>query len=432
VPDTSSRAIRRRYTKSSSFYIALLFAVLGGLAIVSFSFFIKHYSSEAILYRGQELFDREVKYLNNLGRIPESDPQRLYYILPDGKTLPNDLPEPSKKLENGTLLFDLFATDQQYVGQIRILDNNKTVLIGVNTTDVSHDFYVVKFVALVSIASITCIILVAFGISIFVVNGTNKIADIAQNIMKTGDLSARIEVTSRWDDLSNVATVLNALLDRIQTLVEGVTHMSDNIAHDLRTPLTRMRNQIEDLDSDQIDEGVYHKLIEEADRILDTFNALLRVSRIEKVQQKSRFKAIDFEQIVHDLIDYIEPVIEEKQIELSVQLTSAPFYGDRDLFFQAISNILDNAIKFTPRRGKINIIVRNEDNEIIIAIENTGDHIEKDDLPKIFRRFYRTDKSRSTIGTGLGLSLAAAVVRLHDGKLWAQNTAQGVKFIISL
>jgi signal transduction histidine kinase len=188
-----------------------------------------------------------------------------------------------------------------------------------------------------------------------------------------------------------------------------------------------MRNKIEDLeDSQKKDE-----LLNEADHMLVTFNALLRISRIESERQRSHFKTIDIKALLEDVIEFYEPLAEERHIEISVALENGQITGDRDLLFQAYANILDNALKFTPSNGKITITLENKEN-LVISIADTGDGLDPEDIEKIFDRFYRADKSRNTAGTGLGLSLVKAVIELHDGKVFAEDNAPGLKIITVL
>jgi signal transduction histidine kinase len=273
------------------------------------------------------------------------------------------------------------------------------------------------------------VIATSYLISHFVVKRTNDIAATAQTIMRTGDLSKRIEVDSRWDDLSNMAETLNSLLARIDDLMIGIRRVSDNIAHDLRTPLTRLRNDLEELKEGK---NISHEeVIAEADHLLNTFNALLRISRIETEKQKSQFQKIAIHSIVQDAVELYEALAEDKKIMLKANLEEINFIGDQNLFFQAVANLLDNAIKFTPQNGTIEINLKGVKEFFSLSIKDTGSGVPEDQTDKIFDRFYRADTSRNKSGNGLGLSLVAAVVNLHDGKIDVKNTEPGLEVTLT-
>ena len=312
---------------------------------------------------------------------------------------------------------------QKFIHLIR----EKQLLIGLDITEISHDFKFMQIIGVTSIVFVMLVVFFAYIISVFVVSNTNKIAHTAQNIIDTGDLSRRLEVESNWDDLSNMASVLNKLLDRIQELMLGVRQVSDNIAHDLRTPITRLHNKIEDLET-KYGHDDYAALRDETTHILNVFNALLRISRIESEKQKSQFQTINMKDILEDVVDFYAPLAHEKNISLNVELNNKNIYGDRDLLFQAYANILDNAVKFTPEQGTVSISILNSE----ILISNTGSTVNDNDKNKIFDRFYRTDSSRNTPGAGLGLSLVKAVIDLHDGALHVENKDNHFTIITSL
>lgn len=434
MQDTSLRNKRRRYARSSSFMMALLFTVLCGAVALTLGYFINYFAKGHFVHSTQAVLDSEIRYIELLGRAPDNGAhkERLYIPLDDDGSLPDDFPKPDKILTEGLLVFSIPQDNTQYAARIHTFDDGRKVLVGTDITEIAHDFNFMQLIGIASIAFVMIVVFVSYLISIFVVNGTNKIAETAYDIIRTGDLSRRVNMHSRWDDLGNVAVILNMLFDRVEELMRGVRQVSDNIAHDLRTPLTRMRSHIESLQKQKLDEDEYGKLLHEADQILNTFNALLRISRIETEQQRSQFTQINLEDIIRDVTEFYEPLAEEKNIKLALMASPAPFYGDRDLLFQAFANILDNAIKYGDENGQIKIDLQRDDTKNIITFENTGAHIPQDALTRIFDRFYRTDESRNKPGAGLGLSLVQAVVTLHGGAVSAQNTDSGVKIITYL
>jgi signal transduction histidine kinase len=411
--------------------MALLFTVLCGSVSLCLGYFINYFAKGNIIESAEAVLDSEVRYIEALEGAPPFDTQdkRIYVPIKEGLFFPEGFPTPSKRLAEGLLVFEMPHTGQRYAARIHTLPDERKILIGVDITDISKDFEFMQGIGIASIVFVMLVVFVSYLISIFVVSGTNKIAKTAQEIIKTGDLSRRLEISSKWDDLSNMAGVLNMLLDRIELQMQITRQVSDNIAHDLRTPLTRMRNHIEALHLKEPDKETYDLLLVETDQILATFNALLRISRIETEQQRSQFHMISLDKVLNDVIEFYRPLAEDKNIHLDVSTENLTYYGDRDLLFQAFANILDNAVKFTPHDGQIEIRLKTVSKGISVTIENTGDPVIEDDLPRIFERFYRSENSRSMAGAGLGLSLVYAVITLHNAKVFAQNTEQGFKII---
>ena len=250
-------------------------------------------------------------------------------------------------------------------------------------------------------------------------------------IIMSGDLSRRVAVTNRNDDFDQVAENLNQMLDRIQTLMEDIRRVSDNIAHDLRTPLTRLRQHLEQArQEEQHDSKSAANLessIREADSLLNTFNALLRIARIEAGQVNVGFSHLDFTTLLEDVVEFYEPVAEDKDQTLSVHLQGPiKTWGDRDLLFQTLTNVIENAIKYTPAKGKIVVGLSQQHNEAVITIADNGPGIPEDEREKVFRRFYRLDQSRSTIGNGLGLSMVSAVISMHEGEITLSDNNPGL------
>lgn len=266
------------------------------------------------------------------------------------------------------------------------------------------------------------------------VRNIERINQTARSIM-SGNLSRRVEITNRNDDFDQLAANLNQMLDRIQTLMEDIRRVSDNIAHDLRTPLTRLRQHMEEarrqVDSESISAISLESSIREADSLLTTFNALLRIARIEAGQVTTDFAVLDYRTLVEDVVEFYEPLAEEKNQFLTVDAgNTIKTMGDRDLLFQALANVIENAIKYTQENGHISVILSQLDNDAVITIADNGPGIPAEERERVFRRFYRLDRSRSTTGNGLGLSMVAAVVTMHQGQIRLMDNDPGLKTVM--
>jgi len=276
-----------------------------------------------------------------------------------------------------------------------------------------------------------------FIVSFYVTKRINVIAQTATRIINTSDLSQRIPLDARWDDLGKLSSTLNTMLDEIEQLVNGIRTLSDNIAHDLRHPLTRLRNHIETMREGSKDNAeLQQKLGEltlECDALLTTFQALLRISNIESGKRHSGFKHMDFTQLMHDVVELYEPLAAEKSIDLTFAPLPSQVMGDKDLLFQAFTNLIDNAIKYTPEHGTITIDMAQQENGVKVIIRDSGLGVSDEHKQRVFRRFYRVEHSRRAPGSGLGLSLVAAIIKLHSGFIQLHdNTPQGLCVTVTL
>lgn len=307
-----------------------------------------------------------------------------------------------------------------------------TLMLGISVAIVGHVMFgnePSKVAGIIVISLMSIVVLVSFIISRFVVIRINTIAQTARNIIDTGDLSQRIQINTKWDDLSNLAQVLNHFLERNEALMDGVREVSNNIAHDLRTPLTHLRNQIEDMKSRNLKENDMDELLAEADHILAIFNSLLRISNIEKGKSYQAFEEIKLHTLIGDVVELFEPVAEEKNIHIQYKKSSdIHVSGDRHLLFQLFANIISNAIKFSPEGSEV--IISATQSEVIIADRGTG--IADAEKELVFRRFYRSDSSRNMEGNGLGLSLVKAIIDLHHGSIALEDNHPGLRVKIRL
>ncbi len=245
----------------------------------------------------------------------------------------------------------------------------------------------------------------------------------------SGDLTKRIPTSQSDDDFDALADNLNRMLDQIELLMDGVRRVSDNIAHDLRTPLARLRRGLESLRMSDVQgesrQDLIDSAVNEADGLIATFNALLRIARIESEARREGFDEIELKALLRDVGDLYGPVAEEKGLEFKLACESSmTIYGDRDLLFQAFANLLDNAIKYTPAGGSI--AVSADDGRRGVTICDTGPGIPESEWDKVLQRFYRLDHSRTSAGSGLGLSLVSAVAKLHGIALTLGNNDPGL------
>ncbi|MDX1593577.1 MAG: ATP-binding protein, partial [Gammaproteobacteria bacterium] len=230
----------------------------------------------------------------------------------------------------------------------------------------------------------------------------------------SGDLSRRIPERGTGDDFDQLAANLNGMLDRIEALMDDVRRVSDNIAHDLRTPLARLLNQLERLGRERPDPEARSEALEralaEAQRLLETFNALLRIARVESGERRAGFVDVDLAALAADVVEMYEPLAEERNQAIACEVApSCRVRGDRDLLFQALANLLDNAVKYTPEGGAIALTAVAREDAVELCVGDDGPGVPADERERVLQRFYRLDHSRSTPGSGLGLSMVAAV-----------------------
>jgi len=288
-------------------------------------------------------------------------------------------------------------------------------------------------IGLASAAVIFLILAVAAGIStsrrsvarIEAINATSR------EIMRSG-LGERIPLRGTGDEWDGLAENLNSMLDRIEELVETNRQVSDNVAHDLRTPLTRMRGRLERACNQQLDLGDYRSLVNDTisdlDEILTTFSSLLRISQIEARDRTAAFRNNDLSEIVREVVELFEPAAEERAVRLKLSANeTVPVVGDRDLLFDAISNLLDNAIKHGGDQGEVRIAVGRRADGPVLSISDRGPGIPVEERSHVLRRFYRLERSRNRPGNGLGLSLVTAVVNLHDANIVMADNSPGLR-----
>jgi signal transduction histidine kinase len=336
------------------------------------------------------------------------------------------------------------GTDHRALVQVVQLPGGFRLLVGRDLEERERLFGIIANAGQWSLALVIVLGLAGgFFVSRRVLNRIEAMTETAQTIM-AGDLAGRLPVAGTGDELDRLAEHLNAMLERIEALMRGLKEVSDNIAHDLKTPLTRLRNRCEQAlrGSAGVDDyrAALESTIAESDDLIRTFDALLMIARAEAGQARDNMTEFDAAEIARDVGELYEPLADEKGIALTVDApVAAPVRGNRELVSQALANLVDNAIKYAGPNGEVNgapaeIVVKagNDGERISLSVADRGPGIAEADRGRVVERFVRLEQSRSEPGSGLGLSLAAAVARLHGGELKLEDNHPGLRSTIAL
>lgn len=247
-----------------------------------------------------------------------------------------------------------------------------------------------------------------------------------------GDLAARVPYTKGGDEFDELSTNLNRMLDTIESLMQSIAQFAGNIAHDLRSPLSRIVSRLEEglrsIASNNPARPLLEKNIADMQELIGTFNSILRISELESQASARSFDSCDLTALLTELIEFYEPYASDKDIRIVSALEKSMIIsGERNLLTQAFANLLDNAIKFTPRGGMVTLSSAKSDDFCEIHIADSGPGIPPEYRGKVFEKFFRLESSRHTKGNGLGLSLVAAVARIHGAELTLEDNRPGLK-----
>lgn len=341
------------------------------------------------------------------------------------------------------------AEDHRALVRVLGLSGGFRMLVGRDLEERERLFSIVAIAGRWSVAIVIVLgIIGGVFVSRRVLHRIDAMSDKAQTIM-AGDLTGRLPIAGSGDELDRLSANLNAMLERIETLMRGLKQVSDNVAHDLRTPLTRLRNRCEAALRSAKDEHDYREAIEatieESDALIRIFDALLMIARAESGEPRGGMETFDAAEIARDLGELYEPVAEEKGLVLRVEAANpAPVKGNRELIGQALANLLDNALKYAGiatasadgdrDRAVPDIVVTAETrtDQVILSVADRGPGIPAEDRARAIERFVRLEQSRSLPGSGLGLSLASAVAQLHGGELRLEDNAPGLRAVLIL
>jgi signal transduction histidine kinase len=325
------------------------------------------------------------------------------------------------------------ASDRRFRAMSATLPGGDRLLVGADISDL--DSFAAQIRAAV-IAIVFLMFVIAVVASILVTQRTvgriESINATSRAIMESG-LDKRIPLHGSRDEWDRVAENLNLMLDRIEALMGDVKQVSDNVAHDLRTPLTRMRGRLEKAyhgeRSGENDQALIGDTIADLDAVLGMFSSITRIAHIETQARKGEFRTVNLVEIASEVVELYDAAAERDGTDLSIIGDREVLVtGDRDLLFDAIANLVDNAIKHGRAGGRIVVACENVDDEAVIAITDDGPGIPACDRDHVFKRFYRLEQSRYTPGNGLGLSLVAAVAHLHGARIELLDQSPGVQF----
>ncbi len=269
-------------------------------------------------------------------------------------------------------------------------------------------------------------------------SGVQRVTTTAAGIGK-GDLARRVPLGGEGREIDDLARAFNDMLGRIEALVKELKEVTDNVAHDLRSPITRIRGIAETTLTGRGDAGDFREMaatvIEESDRLIEMINTMLEITKADSGVAELAGDQLDLREIVREAVDLFHPLAEDKCIGMTVNLPEQPVLvlGDRAKLQRAVANLLDNAIKYTPSGGTVTASIGADAERARIDIADTGIGIDEKNIPRIFDRFYRCDESRSSSGSGLGLSLAQAIIRAHGGGISVKSGIdEGSVFSVSL
>jgi signal transduction histidine kinase len=300
----------------------------------------------------------------------------------------------------------------------RSLTNGDVLVIGRNVAEVGEIAQVVGgALALGLFPAVLLCLTVGLSLS---ARARKRIVEVNERVQRivAGNLRERLPHRNSDDPFSKLAMIVNGMLDEMEALIHSLAGVGSNIAHDLRTPLTRARLTLERGRSNaatlQQLQAVADKTIEGLDQSLSIITAILRLAEIEKNQRSVGFGQVALPDLVREVADMYEPIAEDKGISLMIHSPhELSVRGDRDLLIEAVANLVDNAVKFTPRGGRVEIGLVRGEGENILCVKDTGSGISEHERDAVLRRFYRSDRMRHTAGLGLGLNLVAAIVKLH-------------------
>ena len=451
-----------RLLRTTAFKLIAAYLAVFALFAVSVIIYTAWHTRQLIQVQVANDLDREVRFLTeqySIGGI-----QRLVYVIDrrtrrpgssiymlsnfQGEVLASnvaDLPiglldKPGTRFTTYNRFDDAGVKSHVAFVQVTILPGGYRLLVG---RDIEERDTLRDLVARPAQWAVLIIVVLGLAGGVFVTRRVLKRIDAMTATSETimaGDLSGRLALAGTGDEFDRLAHSLNAMLDRIEALMQGLKEVSDNIAHDLKTPLTRLRNGAEEaLRTARTEDdwrAALETTIEESDSLIRTFDALLMIARAEAGQARQSMGEVDLAAIAENVTELYEPLADEKGLDLVVSTTPVTIYGMRELLAQALSNLVDNAIKYAEppsgERRRITVSLSRKGDEALLQVADQGPGIPAAEHGRVLERFVRLEASRTQPGSGLGLALVLAVARLHGGSLALSDNAPGLAVTLHL
>ena len=436
----------RLAVKSILFYGFLLLLVLAALYWVSRSHIDDEINTEIEheIIKLQQIFNTSgsLQLINHIATLLRHKDHIYYLQSAEGEKLagnlgywPEEVDIEFSGLAQGSWVEDEalptgFQEDDAYlpVAAIKFSDGSR-LLLARNVEQASYLLEMSEFLLEAMGITILFTVFIAVILGRQILRRMDIIGASASEIM-AGDMSQRVPVSHNNDEFDTLAKRLNAMLDRIQKLIKGLRDVTDNIAHDLRSPLTRMRNQMEVTLLEPRSPEEYQKVlrhnINEIETLIRTFNALLSIAQTEAGHHRAQLSRINLKQLALDLMDLYTPLSQSKgQSLVLINGDDSFIFGSRDLLAQSFGNLLENAIKYTPRGGEIKLHIKASANQVEVIVADSGPGIAETEKDHVLEKFVRLESARNTPGNGLGLSLVAAVAGLHNAELVLKDSKPG-------
>ena len=443
---------RRHFFRSAGLRLAAIYALLFGLSAAALVLFlwwatgglVDRQVEAAIRADAQGLSERwEEGGLNALvttirERLAENiDDDAIYLVVdPAGRRIAGNLERWPAGVTDPDAWYELVVERDGARSTARVhrfdLPENVRLLVG---RDVRTRIQLRRLIADVMLWSLLVVAVLAMAGALLIQGLFQRmLANVSETAkaISAGDLTRRVRLSGRGDEFDQLAETVNDMLDRIARLMDGVRQVSNAIAHDLRTPITRARSRLEYAASHASGADDLHAAIERAQSDLDgvvaVFQALLRIAEIEAGSRRSAFARVDLGPVLAGLAELYEAVAEDRGVRLDVSTPEQlALTGDRELIQQAVANLLDNAVKFSPEGGAVLLSARREGGQIVITVADHGPGIPDSERQRAAERFFRGETARHTPGSGLGLSLVLAVAQLHGGDLLLSDNAPGLR-----